>query len=88
MVLVEHRSFVVEQVSPEQLRVQVPDFLDPLPHARVLPPQLRSHFVDEGRSHAEHQVTRPVLQDIVPRSHLLLVCRWREHLAPVPRRVV
>lgn len=56
MVLVQHWGFAVEQVFVEQLRVQVPNFLDHVPHDSVRAAQLHRHCVDEDGADADHKI--------------------------------
>lgn len=88
LVLIQHRSSAIEQVPVEQLRVQVPDLSDPVPHALLLPPQLHCHFLAQGGPHADHQVAGSVRQNILSRFHLLLIGRRWQYLAPVSRRLL
>lgn len=56
VVFVEHWGFAAEQVFAEQLRVQVPDFLDDVPHDGVLVAQLHRDRVDEDGADADDKI--------------------------------
>lgn len=56
MVHIEHWGFAIEQVFVEQLRIQVPDFLDDVSDDGLLISQLHRHRVDEDGSDADFKM--------------------------------
>jgi hypothetical protein len=56
VVFVQHWGFAAEQVLAEQLRVQIPNFLDHVPHDGVLVVELRCDCVDEDGADADYKI--------------------------------
>lgn len=88
VVRLQHRGSPPEQVPADQLRVQVPDFPDPLPHDGVQSAQLRGHSVYEGGSYAEREVQDSVGEDRGAQCRFLFLGGVRERVVEVPSGVV
>ncbi len=80
MVLLQHRSAAVEQVSTEQLRLQIPHLLDHVSHDGMCIVQLHSNRMDEDSAHASNQIQDPVCEDHSSECHLLYLGGEWQHL--------
>lgn len=86
MVLVKHWSVVTEQVLTKQLRVQVPDLFDHVPHDSLFSAQLHRHCLDENGPHANHPISSSISQNLRSFFRFLHLRRfWERLLALSPR---
>ncbi|KAL5072819.1 hypothetical protein RYX36_011803 [Vicia faba] len=77
MVHIKHWRTLTQQVPPEQLRIQVPNLPNHVPHDSLFVVQLRCDCVAQNGSNANESVSALVFQDLYSQfGFLCFGCVW------------